>query len=192
MVKPDRVPNQEILFHDMYRKPVISLDQLVVTHNMPKTGSDILDEWTWLIGKEKRPVLITARGDAFIQDLRDGTMHFLNVGAADVSPVAETAEAFDTLLADPAFVTAYLRTEQVDMLRRQGKVLSKNQVYSLRIPLSLGGDTTVDNIEATDVMLHFSIAGQIERQIADIPEGAPISGIKINGMRSTQPWWKFW
>ena len=34
-----------------------------------RTG--LLDDWTWLIGPEKRPLLLTAAGDAFVQDVRD-------------------------------------------------------------------------------------------------------------------------
>ena len=168
------------------------MDHLVVTCTHPEATSSLLEEWIWLIGTEKRPVLIAACGDAFVEDGRDGSVHFLDVGAAELSPVAETAEAFAGLLSDPAFASAYLRTERIAMLRQQGLILKKDQVYSFRVPLSLGGEVRSENIEISDVAVHFSIAGQIERQIADLPEGAPITGIKIERIPGMKPWWKFW
>lgn len=58
--------------------------------------------------------------------------------------------------------------------------------------LAFGGQTTVENIEITDVSNHFSIAGQIACQFADLPPGTPISGIKIGRIPGTKPWWRFW
>lgn len=168
------------------------MDHLIVTCSHAEASASLLEDWTWLIGDEKRPVLIAACGDVFVEDSRDGSVHFLDVSAAELSQVAETAGAFAGLLSDPAFVSVYLRTERIDMLRRQGRTLKKNQVYSFRVPLSLGGEVGLENIEISDVEVHFSIAGQIERQIAALPEGASIGGIRIDRIPGIKPWWKFW
>lgn len=152
----------------------------------------VLDEWKWLVGGEKRPLLATACGDVFIEDLLEGTIHFLNVSASELSLVAETKQAFERLLTEPSFVDAYLHPERVDMLRGKGLLLKKDQIYSFSTPLSLGGQISADNIDITDVEVHFSVAGQIECQIADVPVGAPISGIKIKRMPREKRWWKFW
>ncbi len=47
----------------------------------------LLEDWQWLIGPSKLPILLTA-GDAFVQDADDGTVHFLDVGVGQMHPVA--------------------------------------------------------------------------------------------------------
>lgn len=175
----------------MIREPLMTTDHLVVTPSAMAMSS-ILDEWRWLVGNEKRPFLVTACGDVFVEDALDRTIHFLNVSAPALSPVAETRQAFEALLAEPSFLKVHLHLERVAMLRGKGLLLKENEIYSFRTPLSLGGQINEENIQITDVEVHFSIAGQIACQIADIPVGSPITGITINRLPSTKRWWKFW
>ncbi len=175
----------------MLQQPSIPTEHLVVRLN-PRAKACILEEWTWMIGMEKRPSLVTACGDIFVEDTRNGTIHFLNVSVPEFSPVAATKQAFEKLLAEPSFVEDYLHPDRVEMLRGNRLVLKENQIYSFRKPLSLGGQITTKNIEITDVEVHFSLAGQIESQVFNIPVGNPITGIKIDRRPSTKRWWKFW
>jgi hypothetical protein len=170
----------------------MGLENLLIWPGDLSCQANMLDEWTWLIGSQKRPFLFSAFGDAFVQDMHDGAIEFLDVSAAHLSRIAETAEAMEKLLCDPAFVETYLRPHIVEDLRSRDRLLKPNQIYSLRIPRSLGGDVTLENIEIIDVEVHFSITGQIERQIADFPEGTAISGFKFEGLRKAKPWWRFW
>jgi hypothetical protein len=163
---------------------------LVVAISDP--NPNLLDEWTWLIGTEKSLHLIAACGDVFLIDSRDGTIHYLDVSASELSQVAASEEVFETLLSEPQFIDAYLRSGRVKAMRHRGLILKKNQIYSFKTPLSLGGQVNVENIEIADVEVHFSIAGQIERQIADVPLGTRITGIKIDRLPGTKPWWRFW
>jgi hypothetical protein len=175
----------------MIQELSITTDLLVVTLS-PEAKETILDEWTWLIGTEKRPLLVTACGDAFIEDMREGKIHFLNVSAPELSLVAETRQELEIQLTEPSFVDAYLHPKRVELLRGKGLVLAKDQIYSFSTPLSLGGESSADNIDIAHVEVHFSFTGQIECQIADIPMGTPMSGIKINRMPGKKSWWKFW
>jgi hypothetical protein len=61
----------------MLQQPSIATDHLVVALSL-KAKARILDEWTWLIGIEKRPILVTACGDVFVENSLNGTIHFLN------------------------------------------------------------------------------------------------------------------
>lgn len=173
-------------------EPLSITTDLLVVRLSPEAKETVLGEWKWLVGEKTRPLLATACGDVFIENLLDGTIHFLNVSASELSLVAESRQAFEILLTEPSFVEAYLHPERVDMLRGKGLILKKDQIYSFSTPLSLGGQISADNIEITDVEVHFSIAGQIECQIADVPIGTPISGIKIKRMPRKKSWWKFW
>jgi hypothetical protein len=139
----------------------------------------ILDEWTWLIGMEKRPLLVTACGDVFVEDLQEGTIHFLDVSKPELSLVSANRQLFETLLDEPAFVATCFHPDRVETLRAKGSILKKDQIYGFTTPLSLGGQISLDNMGITDVEVHFSICGQIERQLADVPTGARINGIEI-------------
>lgn len=175
----------------MLQQSSITTDLLVATLS-PEAMESILDKWAWLIGIEKRPLLVTACGDVFIEDLLERTIQFLDTSAPVVTLVTETRQQFEMLLAEPSFVETYLHPNRVEMLRGKGLFLKKDQVYSFSTPLSLGGQISADNIAITDVDVHFAVAGQIECQIADIPVGTPVTGIKINRMPSKKMWWKFW
>lgn len=169
-----------------------TMTDLLVATISPKAKASILAEWSWLIGIEKRPILVTACGDVFIEDSLEGAIHFLDVSVPELSLVAETKQAFEMLLAEASFVETHLHPNRVKMLRAKGLLLKKDQVYSFCTPLSLGGQISAENIDITDVEVHFSVAGQIECQIANIPLGAPITAIKIERLPSTKSWWKFW
>ena len=176
----------------MIDKPAITIDHLTVALTGRLANADILSEWVWLIGSAMKPLLFAACGNVFVEDSGDGTVHFLDVSAAQLSPIANTVQDFESLRFEPAFIDAYLYPEQVASLRRHGQILKPDQIYSFRVPLSLGGDATVENIEIADIDVHFSIAGQIECQIADVPTGTPITGLKIKRIPRPNAWWKFW
>jgi hypothetical protein len=175
----------------MRQQSSISIDLLVASLSSEAMDS-ILDEWTWLVGNEMRPLLVTACGDVLIEDLLARTIQFLDTSAAELSVVAETRQRFEMLLAEPSFVETYMYPDRVEMLRGKGLCLKKDQVYSFAVPLSLGGQISAANIDITDVKAHFAVAGQIECQIAELPAGTPVTGIKINRMPSKERWWKFW
>ncbi|MEJ7807977.1 MAG: T6SS immunity protein Tdi1 domain-containing protein [Telluria sp.] len=170
----------------------LTINDLTVSLSRRQATADIFSEWTWLIGPEKRPLRLAACGGVFVEDSRDGVVHFLDVSAVQLSYVAESPEAFERLLSQPALFDAYLCSERVARLRRHGLLLKQDQIYSLRVPLSLGGDVSVENTEIADIDVHFSIAGQIECQIANTPVGTQIGHVVINQVRRPTPWWKFW
>lgn len=69
--------------------------------------------------------------------------------------------------------------ELINQLVAEGITLKENQVYSFKTPPILGGDYSLSNFEATDILVHFSISGQINRQIWDSPDGTKINNVSI-------------
>ena len=139
----------------------------------------LLEDWSWLIGPARLPILVTAAGDAFVQDADDGTVYFLDVGAGQIHPVASNPEELRSLLADKEFVVNRLAVQMVGALMQAGMKLEPGQVYSFKVPPVLGGQYALNNVEMTDIAVHFSVAGQICRQVRDLPEGTPIDSITI-------------
>lgn len=138
----------------------------------------LLDAWTWAMPEPLRPVLLTAMGDAFAQGA-SGAVYFVDMVEGDIRLVADDGASFQSLLRDNGFVTDHMFPGRIVQLRQAGKTLGPQQVYSHKQLLALGGDDDVDNIESTDASVHISIHGQVHRQIKDLPEGTPISNIRI-------------
>ena len=66
-----------------------------------------------------------------------------------------------------------------DLLQSRGP-LSKGEIYSFKVTPVLGGELSADNVEASDIDVHFSLSGQLHRQIRDLPEGAKIEDIELD------------
>ena len=141
--------------------------------------SALLSDWRWLIGERKLPVLLTASGDAFVQDADDGSVNILDVGEGSLRHVAGSWDEFRALLGSKEFVVDHFAVQMVGDLRASGCLLTQGQIYSLKQPLVLGGEYTLSNIEPTDIEVHFSIAGQLHRQVAELPPGTPVKGTTV-------------
>jgi hypothetical protein len=169
----------------------MTLNDLTVNFQYLNRGT-ILEEWEWLIGKRKLPILIAASGDAFVQDTEDGTVHILDVAANQVNQVAKSFDEFKVMLSDRDFIVKYLNVQLVGDMRVKGLTLKPRQIYSFIKPPVLGGQFALENIEVTNIDVHFSITGQIGRQVKDIPPGTPIKNITITKSPKSKSRWKFW
>lgn len=139
----------------------------------------LLEDWVWLLGSDKRPILLTAIGNAFVQDTTNGSVHKLDVAAGSVIQVAESLSQFQELLKDKSFVVAHFGVQLVGTLRASGCVLEAGQIYSFKQPPILGGENAPSNVEQSDIEVHFSIAGQIHRHVSALAAGTPILGVSI-------------
>jgi hypothetical protein len=142
-------------------------------------GNTLVEDWRWLIGPSLHPILVTASGDAFLQDANDGTVHVLDTVAGEVSPVAGGVDELRALLGDRGFVSSYLAVDMISDLKRAGRVLGPRQVYGWKVPPALGGEVGPGNVEPTDMEVHFSLTGQIHEQIRQQQPGTPVSGATL-------------
>ena len=138
----------------------------------------LLSDWQWLIGTTKFPVLATLAGDAFVQDSTDGSVHFLDVVEGTCTEIASDGASFQQLLGDREFVMRHLSVQLVAPLIRAG-TLPAGQIFSWRQPPVLGGPYSAENLEPTDLSVHFSMLGQIWQQAARLPEGTQIGSVTI-------------
>lgn len=157
----------------------MTLDDLTVDfHHLDRQA--LLEDWVWLIGESKLPILLTASGDAFVQDVKTGQVHVLDVAAGSLSEVASSLAEFQSLLSNKTFISNYFAVEMVGDLFQSGMRLDAGQIFSFKIPPVLGGEYVLSNIEATDIAVHFSLAGQLHEKISKLPPGTRISGVTIN------------
>ena len=62
---------------------------------------------------------------------------------------------------------------------RAGLTLAPNEVYDLTHPPVLGGPMEVENVVAADFVVALDVAGQIFKQVKDLPPGTKIAGVNI-------------
>ena len=143
----------------------------------------LLSEWEWAMPEPLRPVLLTAMGDAFAQG-ESGAVYFVDMVEGQIRPVADDGASFQQLLKNTQFVTEHMFPSRIVEFRNAGMTLQPKHVYSHKHLLVLGGSDDLENVETTDVSVHISIHGQVHQQVKDLPEGTPISKIKIKKLKT--------
>jgi hypothetical protein len=137
---------------------------------------DIISSWQWLLGDIKDVVLITSLGDMFLVG-KDGAIYWLQTDLGTFCKVADDIEKFQQYLEEDDKIDNWLLPVLVDKLINEGKVIKENEVYSYKIPPILGGKYTLENIEPTDISLHFTFAGQICEQVKDLPDRTKVKNV---------------
>lgn len=156
----------------------MTLDDLTVSfENLnPET---LLEDWEWLIEKNKRPVLLTKAGDAFMQDRDTGAVYFLDIVEGKLEEVATSGDEFSKLLSDKNFVMDFFGVNLIAPLLKSGVDAPEGQLFGWKKPPVLGGEFESANLEATDIEVHFSIQGQIWEKVSNLPAGTNIKNIKF-------------
>ena len=153
----------------------------------------LLEDWHWLLPDDVELVVITKSGDAFVRRRRDGVILWLNVVEASVTEVAATLEDFQTAMTAPQNVNAWFMPDVVQGQSVLGMDPGLNECLSFKLPPVLGGKIDPDNIEISDIAVHFSLAGQIHQQVKDLPHGTKIDRfVEITERPQKKPFWRFW
>lgn len=137
----------------------------------------LLESWDWLIGNDKKPILVSSIGDLFLVD-NDGKYHWLNVGAGIIEKVAENETEFKEKLNNTEISEEWFLIELVAELKRNGLELTERKLYGYKTLPILGGKYEPENFELTDIEVHFELSGKIHKQIKDLPNGTNVE-IKI-------------
>jgi hypothetical protein len=154
-------------------------------------GSVLLEDWEWLLGDKYSLWFVTKFGDAFVKD-KSGSVAWLDVTRGAITAVASDEGSFLELAKVPDNFERWFMREVVDGQADLGVLPGKNQCISFIKPPILGGELSPDNLELTNAAVHLSIAGQIHRQVKDLPPGTKISGVSVEQPTSKKPWWKLW
>jgi len=137
----------------------------------------LTEDWTWLIGNEMTPILVSSIGDMFLSD-QTGKIYWLEVGRGIFQVVADSIEEFKTKMKNEEIANEWFMFDLVAEIKESEQELSKGKLYSFKELPILGGDYTADNFVLTDIEVHFSLDGQIHKKIKDLPDGTKIN-VKI-------------
>ncbi|CAN7163034.1 DUF1851 domain-containing protein [Pseudomonas sp. LjRoot71] len=143
-----------------------------------ESPDEILKEWRWLIPSGLSLRMVSALGDAFLEN-ELGEIYWLDTGSAEISKIAASRDEFDTLRQTANHADQWFSPMLVGDLLSSGKSLSHRECFSYKIPLTLGGSFSPENFKPTSVAVHFSTLGQIQKQVRDLPIGTKISSVKL-------------
>ena len=134
----------------------------------------LVEDWQWLIGSTALPILVTSVGDIFLQET-SGEIYWLISGNAEYEKVAETYEEFQSKLQNNDIVHEWFLVPVVAQLKRQGVHLEQGKLYGFKQLPTLGGAYEANNYELTDIEVHFSMSGQMNLQIKELPDGTQVN-----------------
>ncbi|MGB8193711.1 MAG: T6SS immunity protein Tdi1 domain-containing protein [Chitinophagaceae bacterium] len=134
---------------------------------------DILSCWQWRLSGMKAVITVSCMGDVFLLG-DDDAVYWLQTGWGELTKVADELQQYEQFLTQQEKIGNWFRPVLVEKLLTAGKALQESEVYSCKVPPSIGGEYSVDNIEAVDMSAHFGFTGQICQQIKDLPSGTPV------------------
>lgn len=157
----------------------ITWNELTVDFQKHGAG-DLLRDWRWLLGDSMQLLLVSAIGDMFLTDSA-GEVFWLDTGTGQLQKIAASIDQFQQLRQQQENAEQWFIPQLVGDLITSGVRLAPGQCYSYKKPPILGGEIEPSNFQPTDLSVHFSILGQIHRQVKDLPPGTKIKDIKIEG-----------
>jgi len=140
-------------------------------------SDDLLSGWRWLVGNDGHVIVVTKAGDAFLE--KQNGVYFLNLGENRFDKICDSISIFKEHLADRDFVAKHFLPQVLNEFMSSGHTLDASEVIGFKLPPTVGGSFDLDNLEATDVSVHFSILGQIALKNRDLPSGTPIGKFTI-------------
>lgn len=144
---------------------------------------ELLGPWGWLIGagaSERFALLtLTALGDAFLEEQSTGKVWFLDTLSGTFAVVAPDRAAFQTMLADGEFRRKYLFEFLVHEMRANSVFLELGECYSFKTPIVIGGFADAENTTVVKVEDHFSVLGQLHRQLGEVAEGFEVADVSV-------------
>ena len=149
-----------------------NLDDLTVKFN-DDISDRLTENWTWLIGTDKKVLLVSAIGDMFLTD-NSKKVYWLDVGVGELKLAADGIRDFEEKLKNIDQVNEWFMIDLITDLRLSDNKLKDGQLYSYKKLPIIGGDYTVDNFAPLDIEEHFGYTGDIQKQIKDLPDGTTV------------------
>src|SRR5947209_8081803 len=116
---------------------LITWNELTVGFDHTKSDA-LLADWRWLIGDDVQLVVVSSLGDLFLRDPQ-GHILWLEVGAARITQVAESADEFKRLMQQAEHANEWFVPQLIGDLIVSGKRLAARQCYSYKVPPLLSG-----------------------------------------------------
>lgn len=142
--------------------------------------SSLLSDWADLLPESDFTVWLVNRFGDVVLVLNDGTVHLLDVGAGTIERLAANRDEFASLMDVSDNADLWLLISLTDSCVAKGLRLGSDKCYGWKIPPSLGGKYDVDNVEPTDIAVHYKLLADIWRQTKDLPDGTRVKMVVVD------------
>jgi hypothetical protein len=139
----------------------------------------VYEDWLWLLNGKLQPLMITKFGDLFFKR-EDGKVYFLDTIEGKIVDICSSENEFSKFINLKDNIENYLLSYIIVDLINQDKIPQRYECYSFIKPPILGGKIEYDNVNVMSLAVNVSIAGQIHRQLENMPEGTTVSEFKIS------------
>lgn len=128
-----------------------------------------LESWRWLALDGKAPLCVAPFGDVFLEG-GDGVWWLDTVDGVLTRPWASRQEFADAM-ATVDGQEQYLLVGLGLAAEAAGLTPGPDEVYGFTVPPRLGGAFAVENVQVVDFVVGLNLAGQVLRQVHDLPPG---------------------
>jgi hypothetical protein len=131
----------------------------------------LLAHWRWLCPASERLIARNAFGDLFLET-DSGEIGLLDVSVGKLERIAESEARFRELVEDPGKRDEWFSKADETGFAAKGLVPSESQCIGFSPPLVLAEEPHEPYL--VDIHEHVSFLGDLNRQIADLPDGRKI------------------
>lgn len=133
----------------------------------------LLANWRWLIPNPMTLLARNAFGDLFVGD-DSGAVIWLDVGIGKVTTVADSEARFRELAASSEKGEEWFAESDEKAAAARGLKPDATQCIGFSVPLVFAESGSPDTPYVADLYDHVSFLGDLNRQIANLPEGAKV------------------
>lgn len=133
----------------------------------------LLSPWAELLPEDLTLWMVNRIGD-IIALFPDGSVHMLDIGAGRIERIADNRDNFISRIDQGDNAIHWLAIPLVDDCVAVGMTLAPGQCYGYKVPPLLGGDYAADNLEPTDLAVHYGFLADVYHQVKDLPDGTQV------------------
>lgn len=138
---------------------------------------DALEAWDWIDFSGKTPLITTCFGDVFFES--EEGMYFLDSIGGTFERVAGSKQELQEILNTQDGQDHFLMAGLVGLARDTGLILDDGECYDFKVSPALSGAMEISNMQKMTFKVSLHLAGQVMKQIKDLPEGTKITGVKL-------------
>jgi hypothetical protein len=138
-----------------------------------------LEAWDWIDFSGKEPFITTCFGDVFFES-NDG-VYFLDTLGGTLEKVASSKEELQDILNTEEGQDHFLMAGLALAAQESGLNIGEGGCLDFKVNPAVGGPLTVENLDVMSFAISLDIAGQIIKQIKDLPPGTKIDKVTIDG-----------
>mgnify|MGYP002628541050 FL=1 len=139
-----------------------------------KDWAVLLEPWYWKLPDSFDIWMVNKLGDLILV-LEDDQIYFFDIALGSMDLIAEDQDDFVEKVNQDDNADHWFAISLVDDCLDADMCLTADQCFGYKLSPILGGEFTANNLEPIDLIVHYSIHGQIHEQIKGVPEGETVN-----------------